>query len=80
MKEKLICKPFNGVYLMVFAVFALLFAVGVVVLRKKDEEVRAKVLAAAMLVTLVGIVIEVKPVQPEKVEEAILSPDVTVTA
>ena len=54
MKEKLICKPFNGVYLMVFAVFALLFAVGVVVLRKKDEEVRAKVLAAAMLVTLVG--------------------------
>ena len=54
MNERLICKPFNGVYFAVLALFALLFAVGVIVLRKKDEEVRAKVLAAAMLVTLVG--------------------------
>ena len=54
MNERLICKPFNGVYFAVFAFFAVLFAVGVIVLRKKDEEVRAKVLAAAMLVTLVG--------------------------
>lgn len=55
MKEQvLICKPFNLVYLGFFAVFAILFAVGVIVLRKKEEKTRAVVLALAMLITLVG--------------------------
>ncbi len=54
MDEKLICKPFNGVYIAVFVLFLILFAAGVYFLRKKDEKTRARVLAAAMLVTLAG--------------------------
>ena len=54
MKEKLICAPFNAVYITVFLLFFALFAVGVYVLRKKPERTRAVVLSAAMLITLVG--------------------------
>ena len=53
MEERFICKPFNLVYLCVCAAFALLFAVGILILRKKDEKTRARVLAIAMFLTLV---------------------------
>lgn len=52
MENRLICKPFNAVYFGVFAIFALLFTIGVIVLRKKDEKTRARVLAVAMFITL----------------------------
>ncbi|MBO4399381.1 MAG: YwaF family protein [Lachnospiraceae bacterium] len=54
MKERLLCKPFNGVYLAVFALFAAFFVIGVLVLRKKEEKTRARALAAVMFITLIG--------------------------
>lgn len=54
MKDKLICAPYNAVYLAVFALFLALFLVGVFVLRKKPERTRAVVLSVAMLITLAG--------------------------
>lgn len=57
MKDVLICKPFNGVFFGFAAIFAVIFAVGVVILRKKEERTRAIVLSVAMVLTLVGFVV-----------------------
>ena len=54
MKDKWICTPFNTVYLVVFALCAALFAVSVIVLRKKSERTRAVWLAAVMFMSLLG--------------------------
>ena len=52
-----IMRPFNPLFIAVFAAFLLLLAVGSILLRGKEERTRQTVLVAACAVTLIGFFI-----------------------
>ena len=56
-KGSLIMAPFNGVFFAVFGVFLLLLVLSSLLLRKKSEQVRGRVIVWACLLTLVGFVV-----------------------
>lgn len=56
-KGSLIMAPFNGVFFAVFGGFLLLLVLSSLLLRKKSEQVRGRVIVWACLLTLVGFVV-----------------------
>ena len=56
-KGNLIMAPFNGVFFAVFGGFLLLLVLSSLLLRKKSEQVRGRVIVCACLLTLVGFVV-----------------------
>jgi uncharacterized membrane protein YwaF len=52
-----IVRPFNGVFLLMFAFFLLLLVVSSILLRNKSEKLRQTVLVSACIVTMIGFFI-----------------------